>query len=264
MVDCHPTAELQYVQLACVYPHHVVRHGEKGHEDASTCHFRALPGRVSGFLVITPNCMEAVLLFVLIREKLILVRSICYANIKPSWNHAQIGFNVLVGIGQAGPLTLLVACVQFTAPHAFLSTATGMAFSARAIGGAFGSAVLDAIVNGHLASNYATSVGQAAVDAGLPRSSIPALLAAMAAGTTGGSSTGVDGATDAVWRAAVDESRWVYAKAYQLAWASVIPFVALATVAVAFLKGVKELMTDKVEATVERVGEKRNGEWEGA
>jgi hypothetical protein len=68
-------------------------------------------------------------------------RTICYAVITPSMNKAQIVFNVLSGIGQAGPLTLLVALVQFTAPHAFLSTATGLGFSARAIGGAFGSAV---------------------------------------------------------------------------------------------------------------------------
>lgn len=54
-------------------------------------------------------------------------------------NHAQIGFNILSDIG---PLTLLVALVQFTAPHAFLSIATGLAFSARTIGGAFGSAIL--------------------------------------------------------------------------------------------------------------------------
>jgi len=53
----------------------------------------------------------------------------------------------------------------------------------------------------------------------------------------------------------MDASHWSYAHAYRLAWASVIPFVVLALIAVAFLKGVKELMTEKVEATVERVPE---------
>ena len=53
----------------------------------------------------------------------------------------------------------------------------------------------------------------------------------------------------------MDASRWSYAHAYRLAWASVIPFVVLALIAVAFLRGVKELMTEKVEATVERVPE---------
>ena len=47
-------------------------------------------------------------------------------------------------------------------------------------------------------------------------------------------------------------SHWAYARAYNLAWASVIPFVVLALVCVACLKGVKELMTDHVEATVEK------------
>ena len=149
-------------------------------------------------------------------------------------------------------MTLLVACVQFTAPHAFLSTATGLAFSARAIGGAFGSAVLDAIVHGRLNRDYASAVAAAATGAGLPKSSVEALLAALASGNV--PSPDVPGATTAVWAAAVDESQWQYARAYRLAWASVIPFVVLAMVALVFLKGVKELMTDKVEATVERVG----------
>lgn len=126
-----------------------------------------------------------------------------------------------------------------------------MAFSARAIGGAFGSAVLDAIINGRLASNYAPAVTNAALQAGLPESSVAQLLSTLAAG----GSSGVDGATAAVWSAAQNESRLQYAKAYQLAWASVIPFVVLAIVAVAFLRGVKELMTEKVEATVEHVSQ---------
>ncbi|KAG8157455.1 hypothetical protein KVR01_012839 [Diaporthe batatas] len=189
-----------------------------------------------------------------------LVVTICYACIKPTWSKPQIVFNVLAGIGQSGPLTLLVACVQFTAPHAYLSTATGMAFSARAIGGAFGSAVLNVIINGHLAGNYAPAVGRAATDAGLPASSIPDLLAALESGLM----TGVEGATPAVWSAAAEESKWQYAKAYQLAWASVIPFVVLAIVAVAFLRGVKDLMTEKVEATVEHVDENEGKKWENS
>ncbi|KAI1294008.1 major facilitator superfamily domain-containing protein [Xylaria venustula] len=180
-----------------------------------------------------------------------LVVTISYANIKPSWNAPQIGLGILAGIGQSGPLTLLVACVQFTAPHAYLSTATGLAFSARAIGGAFGSAVLNAIINGRLSGHYAPAVSAAAVDAGLPENSIPSLLQALAAGDIG--SNVVEGANATIWAAAVSESQWQYAYAYRLAWASVIPFVVLAIVAVALLKGVKELMTEKVEATVEHI-----------
>ncbi|KAF2688931.1 MFS general substrate transporter [Lentithecium fluviatile CBS 122367] len=182
-----------------------------------------------------------------------LIATICYACIRPDWSTPQIIFTVLTGIGCSGPLTLLVACVQFTAPHAFLSTATGLAFSARAIGGAFGSAVISAIINGRLASHYASDVGGAATAAGLPASSIPALLKAMKAGTaTTVRGQGIAGANEDIMRAAWQASYWSYAKAYQLGWWSVLPFVALATASVACMKGVKELMTEKVEATVER------------
>ncbi|RKU46376.1 hypothetical protein DL546_003734 [Coniochaeta pulveracea] len=172
---------------------------------------------------------------------------VLYSVVKPSWSKVQLGINVIAAFGQAGPLTLLPACIQYTAPHAFLSTATGMAFSSRAIGGAFGSAVLDAIINGRLKSHYAPAVSSAAVQAGLPESSVPALLSALSTGTR----DGVQGATAAIWDAALNESHWQYAKAYRLAWISIIPFTVLATIAVASMKGVKELMTEKVEASVE-------------
>lgn len=153
-------------------------------------------------------------------------------------------------MGQSGPLTLLVACVQFTASHAYLSTATGLAFSARAIGGAFGSAVLNAIINGRLSTHYASAVADAATSAGLPENSVSQLLEALSAGEIDSS---IEGATADVWSAAIAASHWEYAHAYRLAWASIIPFVVLAIVAVACLKGVKDLMTDKVEAPIEPV-----------
>ena len=188
----------------------------------------------------------------LVTFALFFVVTICYTTITPSMNHAQIGYNVIAGIGQSGPLTLLVALVQFTAPHAFLSTATGLAFSARAIGGAFGSAVLDAIINGKLASTYAPQVGNAATQAGLPASSVAMLLEALSGGDPSALAN-VPGLTPTALTAALDASHHAYARAYNLAWASIIPFVVLAFVAVACLKGVKELMTEHVEATVEKV-----------
>lgn len=182
-----------------------------------------------------------------------LIATICYACIRPDWSTPQIIFTVLTGIGCAGPLTLLVACVQFTAPHAFLSTATGLAFSARAIGGAFGSAVISAIINSRLSSHYGSDVSGAAIAAGLPSSSVPALLKAMAAGTaTTVTGQGIPGANEDIMKAAWNASYWSYAKAYQMGWWSVLPFVVLATVSVACMRGVKELMTERVEATVER------------
>lgn len=107
---------------------------------------------------------------------------------------------------------------------------------------------MDAIINSRLASRYAPAVSSAAIGAGLPESSLESLLAAFAAGTIG---QGVEGATPQVWEAAVSASRWEYARAYRLGWASIIPFVVIGLVSVSFLRGVKELMTEKVEVSLE-------------
>lgn len=191
----------------------------------------------------------------LITFAIFLIVCICYATINPSNSRAQFGYNVIAGIGQSGPLTLIVALVQFTAPHAYLSTATGLAFSARAIGGAFGSAVLDAIINSKLHSDYANKVGSAAVEAGLPENEVGALVAALLGGQP---TSDISGVNATVLEAAIGESREVYASAYRLAYSSIIPFVVLAIVAVAYLKGVRELMTNHVEATVEHVDSSEN------
>lgn len=178
-----------------------------------------------------------------------LITTICFATVKPSEKVPEYVFLVISGIGQSGPLTLLTVLVQFTAPHAYLSTATGLAFSARSIGGAFGSAVLDAIINSHIASHLVPEVGGAAMKAGLPSSSVPALIEAFAAGT---GFDAVPGLNATIMAAAGGQREWTYAHAYRLGWSSIIPFVVLAIIAVACTSSVKHLMTEHVEATVER------------
>lgn len=93
--------------------------------------------------------------------------------------------------------------------------------------------------------------------AGLEPGKVAGLIEALMAGT----GTEGLGISEGVVSAAVAESRWVYADAYRRAWASIIPFVVLAIIAMWRLRGVKELMTERVEATVEKVKmEKGKGE----
>jgi hypothetical protein len=108
---------------------------------------------------------------------------------------------------------------------------------------------LDSIINSKLTSSYAPAVSDAATKAGLPTSSVPALLLAFASGT---GFSDIPGVSPAILAAATHASQETYAAAYRLAWSSIIPFVVLAIVAIVFLKGVKELMTEHVEATVEK------------
>ncbi|KAL8292408.1 hypothetical protein RQP46_001020 [Phenoliferia psychrophenolica] len=181
---------------------------------------------------------------------LFFVVSVCYGTITPKENKAQLAYNVLAGIGQSGPLTLLVALVQFTSPHEYLSTATGLAFSARAIGGAFGSAVLDAIINSKLKA-LPGNIGVAAINAGLPSTSVTALVTALAGGAPAALAA-VPGINANIISAAVSASRNSYAKAYQAAFLSILPFIAVAILAIFMVKNVGELMTEHVEATVEK------------
>ena len=102
-----------------------------------------------------------------------------------------------------------------------------------------------------MASHYAAGVGRAAIEAGLPESSVSALVEALDAGKL--ATADIPGANAEILAAANEASRWEYAHAYRLAWASIIPFVVLAIVAVWLLKSMKHLMTEKVEATLERV-----------
>lgn len=191
---------------------------------------------------------------------LFLVVACVFAATKTSWGDVQLGLSAMAGVGQSGPLTLLIAVIQFAAPHAHLSTATGLSLSFRAIGGAFGSAILYTIAFGHVASNYNSHVARAAVMAGLPQQDVPILLGIMAEGhgpptekgLTAVLSQALPSATTAVIKAARYAGQKVYAKGFGLAWASIIPIAFVALVCCALLKGVGNLMTEKVEAPLEK------------
>jgi len=63
----------------------------------------------------------------------------------------------------------------------------------------------------------------------------------------------IPGINDIILGAVMNRSHELYAAAYRLAWSSIVPFVVLALVAILFLKGVSELMTEHIEATVEKI-----------
>jgi len=148
---------------------------------------------------------------------------------------------------------LLLPLIQFATPHEYLSTSSAIAYSGRAIAGAFGSAALGAISNGYVNTHYAPDVSGAAIRAGLPESSGPAFIAAMKSKMKEQALKKVAGITPEIIAAGTNESHWVYAKSYRLAWWSMVPLIVLAIVFLYFIRNVREQMTEKVEATVERV-----------
>lgn len=197
---------------------------------------------------------------------LFLLAACCaYVGMTPDWSIIQLGISFIVGVGQAGPLVLLPTITQFTAPHAYLSTATGFMFAIRALGGAFGSAVVDTILNSYISSHYTKAVTAAVAPASLPAATMKKLVAAMKEGAgktlVKDLGTTLPDVSIPTLEAAVEAGHWVYAKGYRVSWASIIPFVVLSMACTIFLKGVKKLMTEKVEAPVEKMqqeGERDN------
>jgi hypothetical protein len=176
--------------------------------------------------------------------------TVSYANITPDWASAFLGINVVSGIANSGPLAVLMAALQYSAPHAHLSTVTGCGLAARALGGALGSAVFTVILNNEL-EPWSGSVAKAAVAAGMPPSSIKALITAM---TNEAGFDRVPGLTERALHAAEQTGRLIYARAFRMAWWSVFAAGIVALICVVFLKKIdKNRMTDEIEATVENV-----------
>lgn len=107
------------------------------------------------------------------------------------------------------------------------------------------------VINGRLNSHLGKDIAAAAIGAGLPESQVEDVVTAAIAGTL----AKIPDLSPAVLAAITTASEKAYAAAFRLAWSSIIPFVVLAIVLIACLRGVKELMTEHVEATVERVAE---------
>src|ERR1700712_30382 len=76
--------------------------------------------------------------------------------------------------------------------------------------------------------------------AGIPAGSVHESLEAVGAGESFDKVPGINGT---ILKQALNARNWACAKTYRLAWASIIPFVVLAIVAVYFIKQVKGLMT---------------------
>lgn len=74
--------------------------------------------------------------------------------------------------------------------------------------------------------SYPEKVGSAAIAAGLPSTSVPSLLAALASGA---GLTEVPGINGEITTAAVTASRYAYANAYKYSYITIIPFVSFSS-----------------------------------
>lgn len=120
-----------------------------------------------------------------------------------------------------------------------IGLATGVLGSLRALGGAVAQAVYVSVLNNELNKNMPKYVGPAAIEAGLPESSLSALLEALTAGTGVES---IPGATDSVVAAATAALKIAYSQSFRIVFYTTIPFSVLLIISSCFIPDMKNFL----------------------
>ena len=138
-------------------------------------------------------------------------------------------------------LTLLL--VQLATPDEWLGFANGTIGLMRCIGGSIGTAIYTTILQTKLATNIPEKVAGAALAAGLPASSLPALLGTLTGVPGSPPITEVPGANMSVIIAATTALKEAYVASFRYVWYAAIPFGIVAIACAASSKDVSDITT---------------------
>jgi MFS family permease len=151
------------------------------------------------------------------------------ASTNPSTRDNIWGYNVFLGLGQAGGVLALTTIAQLSIPADLIASATGLIVASRTFGACIGLVVFNAILNSVLTSRLAPAIGDAALSAGLPSSSLPEFLSAFLAGSSD-TSNSAPGASEAVVQAATIAMRHVYNIGFRDGYAGAAAIIAAALI----------------------------------
>ena len=195
-----------------------------------------------GFLVLTATCAG-------------------FAALQPSSSTIAVVLSGLAGLGLGPPLILIIVGVQLATPHRLIATATAVTSSARAVAAAVFTAIVTAAFNNRIKAKLPAYIAAAAVNAGLPASSLSAFLVALLSNNTTALEQ-VPGITLTVTEASLVALRQAYADSIRVVFIIAAPFGALACFACFFLGSVSSTMNYKVDAPLEDLheGEKYHGD----
>lgn len=101
-------------------------------------------------------------------------------TIQPNDSTRAIVFAGLAGVGFGGPLVLIIAGVQLSTPSRLIATATALTSSTRAVAAAVFTAIYAATLTTRLAKYIPSYVAKAALEAGLPPTSLMPFVGALA------------------------------------------------------------------------------------
>lgn len=128
-----------------------------------------------------------------------------------------------------------------------IGLATGVLGSLRGMAGAVAQALYSSVLNGRLASYVPRYVTPAAAAAGLPETSMPALLAAISGGTTQTLSPSVVPGMDAEIAAAVRTAMaTAYAHSFRVVFFCTVPFTVILLISTCFLPDFEKSLSRNV------------------
>lgn len=133
-----------------------------------------------------------------------------------------------------------------------IGLATGVLGSIRGMGGAVAQALYMSVLQNELKKTIPAYVGPAAIDAGLPESSLgPMLLAA----ATGVGLDEVPGATARVLEAVTEALKTANVKGFRMVFLCTIPFSVILIVASIFVPNMEQYLHNNVAKRLQRTGD---------
>ncbi|KAJ5762326.1 uncharacterized protein N7511_005708 [Penicillium nucicola] len=178
------------------------------------------------------------------------------ATIQPGDDINALAFAALTGLGFGAPLILVIAGVQLSVPHHLIATATAATTCSRAVATAVFTAIASAALNSRLEKYIPTYTVKAALEAGLPKSSLVEFIKALSSEDTT-ALQGVAGVTPHIVQAGVMALKQAYADGIRVVFIIAAPFGVVAILAAIFLGDLKSVMNYGVDAPVEHLHAKR-------
>lgn len=172
------------------------------------------------------------------------------ATIEPGRGLNQLIFSGLAGLGFGSPLILIITGVQLSTPHSLIATATAVTTSSRAVAATVFTAIYAATLTSGLTSKIPNYVAAAGGRAGLPASSIPAFVGALATNDPDALAA-VPGISPSIIALGVAALQQAFADSLRNIYIIAAAFGVVACVACCFLGDMRKTMNYHVDAPVE-------------
>jgi hypothetical protein len=172
------------------------------------------------------------------------------ATAQPGQSTSAIAFSGLVGLGFGAPLALIIAGVQLSTPYHLIATATALTTSTRAVAAAMFTAIYSAVVNNRIAKYVPSYVAEAAIRAGLPKTSVHAFVSALVSNNAT-AIPHIPGVTPLIIGSGVNALKHAFADGIRAVFMIAAPFGAVACIACFFLGDMKNVMNYHVDAPME-------------